>query len=47
MIWAENISTGGACIIIRLPVMSAGTEADDNKLENNNNILIQNNDNAA
>lgn len=46
MIWAENTQTGSACIIIRLPVMSAGTEQDKNTA-NNNNLLVQNNDHAA
>lgn len=44
MIWAENAKNAGACIIMRLPVMTAGSEQDHNK---RNHMLMKSNDNAA
>jgi nitrogen fixation/metabolism regulation signal transduction histidine kinase len=46
MIWAENVQKAGACIIMRLPVMNASSE-QDNQRPRNNNILMKSNDNAA
>jgi signal transduction histidine kinase len=46
MLWAENTQTGGACIIIRLPVMTSSKK--QNKMDDSHNTtLMQNNDNAA
>ena len=44
MIWAENAKNGGACIIMRLPVINTGSEQDKTKLDNN--ILMKSKDNA-
>ena len=45
MIWAENAPKGGACIIMRLPVMATGNKQNDNKIDND--LLMKSNDNAA
>jgi signal transduction histidine kinase len=46
MLWAENNATGGATIIIRLPVVSAGGEINDT-MEQNTEHSNDNNDDAA
>ena len=46
MLWAENVQNGGACIIIRLPVMTTHSNKKDDDISNDAS-LIQSNDNAA
>jgi len=46
MLWAENVQSGGACIIIRLPVITTVSKQNNTDMTNDNS-LIQSNDNAA